>query len=408
MYLHTGSLYWPATLPGHRSYPALRERIRTKAVIVGGGMSGAVCGYVLAKSGIPAVLIEQRTVASGSTSSNTGLLQYSNDKMLSEFACEIGEEAAVRFYRACKQAAEHIADIAESLPGKSEFKRRSSLYFASNAQDVPALRKEYDLLVRHGFDADWWDVERISSRFPFRKEGAIVTRGDAEINPFRFVHGMAEAAADSGLRIFENTAMLSTEGKKGAYRIRTDNGEIEAEHIVYAVGYTPETAGGQWIRANLGRSYAIVTSPLPSLAEWHERFMLWETARPYLYARTTADNRLIVGGLDENVRTPVLQAQDVRTRAMRLLAEIKKLFPGLKPKIDYSWCAAFGESADGLPWLGEDPDRPGQHYCLGYGGNGTIYSMLGAQIIRDRILGENNPVADIVKPNRLVAASRSK
>jgi glycine/D-amino acid oxidase-like deaminating enzyme len=119
-----------------------------------------------------------------------------------------------------------------------------------------------------------------------------------------------------------------------------------------------------------------------------------------LYARTTTDNRIVVGGLDENVRQPTLSEQELRSHSMRLLSELHKLFPALNAQIRYEWCATFGESSDGLPWLGEDPDRPGQHYCLGYGGNGTIYSQLGAEIIRDRLLGLDNPIASIVRPDR--------
>jgi glycine/D-amino acid oxidase-like deaminating enzyme len=365
-------------------------------------MSGVVCGYTLAKSGIDTVLIEQGQVASGSTSANTGLLQYSNDKMLSEFAVTLGERNAVLFYRACKHAVEKLGLIAEGLPRHSDFKRRSSLYYASTADDVPALRKEYEMLERNGFRSEWWDEERIAAHFPFRRAAAIVTHGDAELNPFRFVHAMAEEAAHSGLQIYERTAMRAVEPRAGRYAVKTTDGEIEAEHVIYAVGYTPEQAGGRWIQSSLNRSYAIVTEPIPSLSSWHERFLLWETARPYLYLRTTDDNRIVAGGLDENVRQPVLSGKELAAHSQRLLSELHLLFPELSPDIRCQWCATFGESADGLPWLGEDPDRPGQHYCLGYGGNGTIYSLLGAEIIRDRLLGADNPVARIVRPNRPV------
>jgi glycine/D-amino acid oxidase-like deaminating enzyme len=364
-----------------------------------------MCGYVLARSGIDAVLIEQNTIASGSTSANTGLLQYSNDKMLSEFVDQIGEEDAIRFYKACKQAAEHLNNIAEGLRREVDFKRRSSLYYASTPKDVTSLRKEFDMLHGNGFGAEWWDEEQIAARFPFRKAAAIVTRGDAEVNPFLFVHALAEEASLSGLTIHEKTSMLSVEKSASGYTVTTTEGEIETEHVVYAVGYVPEQAGGRWIKAQINRSYAIATEPIPSLSEWYQRFMLWETERPYLYLRTTTDNRIIVGGLDENIRQPVLSESELHSRSMRLMSELHLLMPDLTPEIRYEWCATFGESEDGLPWIGEDPDRPGQHYCLGYGGNGTIYSMLGAEIIRDRLLGVENPVASIVRPDRVVAVS---
>jgi glycine/D-amino acid oxidase-like deaminating enzyme len=404
MNLHFGSLLWPSTYNRPNHYLPLHGMKRTRVVIIGGGISGAVCGYVLARSGISAILIDQNTIASGSTSANSGLLQYSSDTLLSELSKykHIGEKNAVLFYRACKQAAEHLSNIAEGLRRDVDFKPRSSLYYASAPTDVPALRAEYEMLDSNGFEAEWWGEDKISSHFPLRSIAAIVTRGDAEVNPFRFVHALIEEAHLNGLSVHEHTAMLSVEPSAGGYRVTTTEGEIETEHVIHAVGYAPEQAGGRWIRAMLNRSYAIATDPIPSLSGWFERFMLWETARPYLYVRTTNDNRIIIGGLDEQIRQPVLSQKELHTRSLRLLSELHKLFPDLKPEIRYEWCATFGESEDGLPWLGEDPDRPGQHYCLGYGGNGMIYSMLGAEIIRDRLLGIENPIAAIVRPDRSI------
>lgn len=55
-------------------------------------MSGILCGYELAKRGHEEVLVEAEEIAKGSSSANTGLLQYSSDKMLYEFIDELGKE----------------------------------------------------------------------------------------------------------------------------------------------------------------------------------------------------------------------------------------------------------------------------------------------------------------------------
>ncbi|WP_373232618.1 NAD(P)/FAD-dependent oxidoreductase [Cohnella sp.] len=402
MRLHTGNMYWPSTFAGSIHYPPLLSKKKTRVAIVGGGMSGVLCGYLFAKSGIPAILIEQKTIASGSTSANTGFIQYSNDTLLSELTDSIGEQDAVSFYRSSNQAAQHLYTLIAGMRRKVHFKRRSSLYYASKAEDVPSMRKEYELLNKHGFGVFWWEEAQIAECFPFRRAAAIVTPGDAEINPYLFVQALAEDAQVYGLEVFENTAMQAVEPTSEGYRVITSQGEIEAEQIVYAVGYIPEHAGGQWVRPTFSRSYAIVTDPISSLSDWHSRFMIWESARPYLYMRTTFDNRIIIGGLDENIRMPVRKDQELRKHSNELLSALKSLFPNLSPQIRYELCATFAGSEDGLPWIGEDPQRPGQHYCLGYGGNGIIYSMLGAEIIRDHLLGIYNPIAAIVRPDRLV------
>lgn len=404
MSLHYGSLYWPGTYQNPPRYEPLRGNATSRVVVVGGGMAGVACGYALAAAGIETTLIERGRIAEGNSSSNSGLLQYASDTMAIDFAKTIGESRAIAFYRACKEAAERLRAIADRLPRDVHYKRRSSLCFASAPADVPAMRAEYELLVRHGFDVDWLEEDEISYLCPFRKSAAIVTRGDGELNPFRFVHALAEEAAKLGLAVHEHTMLRTVERSSSGprYVVRTAEGAICADHIVYAVGYLPEQAGGRWIQARMNRSYAIVTNVLPDLADWRDRALLWETARPYLYARTTPDDRIVVGGLDENVRQPVLNATELRAHSLRLLAELKRLFPRLEPDIRYEWCATFGESVDGLPWIGEDPDRPGQYYLLGYGGNGTIYSMLGADLIKDKLLGIDQPIADIVRPDRPV------
>ncbi|RUS47796.1 FAD-binding oxidoreductase [Cohnella sp. AR92] len=400
MTLHFGSLYWPSTRPDSPAYSPLLEPVRCDALVVGGGMTGIACGYTLARSGIDTVLIEQSSICSGSTSANTGILQYSNDIMLSDLADQIGEYDAAEFYRACKSAVEQLVQVAAGLPRDVDVKRRNSFYYASNDRDLIALEKEFEMLSRHGFGVEWWDAERIGSAFPFRKSGAIVTHGDAELNPYRFVSTLAESAVQAGLRVYEKTKFLSVDGRKGSFVVRTNSAEIHAEHVVYAVGYTPEAAGGSWIRAKLNRSYAMVTKPLDSIEDWPQRFMLWETARPYLYLRTTADNRIVIGGLDESFRQPVLSESEVEHRSLRLLSELKLLFPNMRVEKEYEWCGTFGESADNLPWIGEDPSRPGQYYALGYGGNGTIYSAIAARLIRDDIMGIKHPISSIVAPDR--------
>lgn len=68
--------------------------------------------------------------------------------------------------------------------------------------------------------------------------------------------------------------------------------------------------------------------------------------------------------------------------------------------VSHAWNALFGKSKDGLPFIGQDTNQPSKYYLLGYEGNGTCYSMAGANIIYDLIAGNPNPYKDIVKIDR--------
>lgn len=115
MSLYHGSLYWSTTIKDKPVYPKLNRDSSCDVLIIGAGMSGALLTYKLAKESLDVVLVDKDLVGNGSSAVNTGLLQYSNDKMLHSFAESIGEKDAVRFYRLCFNGMEELKRIAETL-----------------------------------------------------------------------------------------------------------------------------------------------------------------------------------------------------------------------------------------------------------------------------------------------------
>ncbi|WP_028609364.1 NAD(P)/FAD-dependent oxidoreductase [Paenibacillus harenae] len=396
--LHAGNLFWPGTLKNTNQYEPLRQNRKTKVAVIGGGMSGAVCSYVFVRSGLSAIMLDRGRIAGGTTLASTGLVQCSNDIMLTDLIMQIGERDAVVLYKACRDSVNKLASIASGLSHDVELRKRSSLLYASSEQELSKLRHEYETLQAFGFDVEFWSSDDIAARFPFRKPGAIVAHGDAEINPYKFVNTAANDAFRQGLEIYEHTDVTKHETlPNGIHLLQTAEGYvIEAEHVVYAVGYEQDELRGKLIKTNMNRTFVMVTGVQPDLQSWHERFLIWETARPYTYMRTTGDKRVIIGGLDEALGLPVHDERALRARSNTLMLRLQKMFPGLSAPIEYEWSAPFGESRDNLPFIGEDPAWRNVYYCLCYGGNGTVYSMLAAQLLRDRICGETHPLAGII------------
>jgi glycine/D-amino acid oxidase-like deaminating enzyme len=61
-------------------------------------------------------------------------------------------------------------------------------------------------------------------------------------------------------------------------------------------------------------------------------------------------------------------------------------------EVAYRWAGTFGETKDGLPYIGQIRQIPRCYFVLGFGGNGITYSVIAAKIIRDALL--NRPNAD--------------
>jgi len=120
---------------------------------------------------------------------------------------------------------------------------------------------------------------------------------------------------------------------------------------------------------------------------WPENSLIWETHEPYLYIRTSNKNRIIVGGEDIEFKNPRLRDALLRKKTHTLETKIKKLFPEIPFVTDMAWCGTFSSTDDGLPFIGNWPGNDRMFYALGYGGNGITFSMIAAQIIKNKLKG---------------------
>lgn len=403
MRLTTGETYWDGTGHAAQLFPVLQEDLETDVLVVGAGMSGTLAAYKLAKAGKQVAVVDKGRTGRGSSSANTGLLQYASDTMLSEFVDTIGERDAVLFYRMCLEAMDELTELAGKLPGETGYRLRDSIYYASREEDVEKLRREYSYLKKYEFPADYLSRERLMDEFGIDKPAALHTWHDAEVNPYRFIQALTEANVGLGVRHFEQTAVdLST---RDGHSVKTESGyRIGYHSLVIATGYGaiyPEIGD----KAQINQTYAIATKPVAGPL-WSDQVMVWETKKPYLYFRTTPDGRIIAGGLDEE--STVLQEDDevILLKGRRILKEVADTFPLAEVTIDKAWNSLFGVSKDGLPFLGRSSEEENTYFLLGYEGNGTCYSMAGAMILCDQMDGITNEYAAIVAPGRSASKAR--
>ena len=95
-------------------------------------------------------------------------------------------------------------------------------------------------------------------------------------------------------------------------------------------------------------------------------------------------------------RRDALISQKTRT----LVKKFGRLFPDLQLEVAYAWAGTFGETKDGLAYIGVHPRFPHACFALGYGGNGITFSLIAAEIIRDYFLGRTNRDAHLFRFGR--------
>ena len=127
---------------------------------------------------------------------------------------------------------------------------------------------------------------------------------------------------------------------------------------------------------------------------------MWNTDDPYLYLRLTDDNRVIVGGRDEHFTKATTKESALEKKAGLLKKDLKTVLPGLVFKKEFAWSGTFGKTKDSLPYIGSYKKTPDTYYALGFGGNGIIFSVVAAEILRDMICGKQNAASNIFSFDR--------
>jgi glycine/D-amino acid oxidase-like deaminating enzyme len=400
MDLKSGYPFWPLKNGLIQTYPPLTQDMACDVVVLGGGITGALAAHHLAEAGLDTVVLDKRDIGWGSTSATTALLQYEIDTSLCELIKMVGEDHAARAYLACRDAIAKIEALTHKLDDSSGFERRKSLYYASKRSDVKALQQEFAARRANGIRLDWLDAKDIEAAFGFKKPAALLSYDAAQVDAYRLTHALFRAAIVQGLRIFDRTTATKVLPEANGICVETDRGpSVQARKLVFATGYESQDYLKHGV-AKLISTYALASEPVAGLSDALKEHLIWESARPYVYMRTTDDGRVIMGGEDEDFRDPIRRDRLIDRKANKLRDKFHKLFPQHQLDIAFTWAGTFGETKDGLAYIGQTPEWPHAYFALGYGGNGITYSILAAEIIRDAILGKQNEYADLFRFDR--------
>ena len=386
MDLRSGLPYWRQINKSHICYPALDADLSCEIAIVGGGITGTLAAYRLAQEGLDVVLLDKRSIGSGSTAASSGLLQYEADVELNDLIDAIGQDQAVRRYRLGTEAIGSIRDMSASLGDDFGFEERGDLYLASRKSHVRRLRREFEVRKYFGFDVEYFDEAELRERYSLNAPGAILSRPAAQVDPLRLTQQLVAAAAERGARIYEQTSVKSIEWSSDCVVLVAQNGQrVRAKRVFFAAGCKTSDYLDESV-SRFHSSFALASTPVRDLDPRLQQCTLWETARPYFYVRNTADDGLIVGGMNCPFTSEQMQHSMIPKQAKKLAQRFGELFPGKVLTVCAAWAGVFGDAKHGLAYVGTSAKHPRAHFALGYGGNGITFGVIASRIIADLVL----------------------
>jgi glycine/D-amino acid oxidase-like deaminating enzyme len=386
-------------------YASLRGHHEAAVAIVGGGMTGALVASMFADAGVPVALVEGALVGRGSTAASSALLLQEPDRGLTELARRYGRETSRRLWQLSSDAVRDLIAMLRRLRIACDLVQRDAIYYATNDAAVVSLRAELERRLGAGFRGDWLTPPAVRRATGVAAAGAIRTRGNAQFDPYKACVGVIARAAESGAAIFERSPVTRIEARRHGVRVHTRGGRIDADRVIVATGYATNDFRPLAGRFRMLHTYVLATPPLTrsqQRALGLGPVMMWDTERPYHYARWTPDRRLLLGGGDRRVRAGVRRDRQFATATRALRDDFEALLPGLADiGIERAWEGLFAMTPDSLPYIGPHQRYPRHLFALGYGGNGMTFGFLAARLLLDVWRGRPSADAELFRFGRV-------
>ena len=256
-------------------FNSLRGDVKTDVLVIGGGLCGILCAYMLKASGVDYVLVEADKICAGVTNGTTAKITYQHGLIFDKIVNKYGIEKAQLYYKSQKDASEKMKAIASQID--DDFEICNSFVYSMDNREI--IEKEVKALNKIGCDAEF--VKK--TELPFSVAGAVKIENQARFHPLKFAYAISK-----DLRIFENTKILELRN----YTAITNGGKISAKKIIIATHFPfINKHGGYFLKMYQHRSYVIALKNAQNIND-----MYVDEAKDGLSFRSHNDLLLFGGG----------------------------------------------------------------------------------------------------------------
>jgi glycine/D-amino acid oxidase-like deaminating enzyme/nitrite reductase/ring-hydroxylating ferredoxin subunit len=383
--------------------PAMPEQLpdglHVDVCVVGAGIAGLSTAYQLARSGAKVIVLDEGPIGRGETGRTSAHLSNALDDRYEWLERVHGADKARLAAESHTAAIDCIEAIARQESIECGFARVDGFLF-SHDRKTRELDRELAAAERAGVA-----VERTGeSCFSFFDTGPCLRfRQQAIFHPLRYLDGLARAIPRWGGAIFTGHRVIDVESGAPC-RVLIEGGKVvHAERVVVATNVPVHARFAVHTKQVAHRSYVIaVEVPAGSIPN----ALFWDTADPYHYARLAPVEgnpdleHLIVGGEDHRTG----QADDANDRWRHLAEWTRARFP-MAGAVARHWSGQIIEPVDGLAYIGRSPGltHPAVFIATGDSGNGLTHGTIAGMLLRDLIVGRENPWADVYDPGRVLA-----
>jgi len=382
---HVGS-YYAASAQAAPARPMLEGAVECDVCVVGAGIAGCSSALHLAEQGLSVVVLEQHRVSWGASGRSGGQALFGIAAGQTKIERLIGAPDARSVWNVSVEALALMRDLIARYSIDCDW-TEGFLYTAVKERQVRELRAELSEL-RERLD---YPSVRYVARAELRELlatdrylGALYDSNSAHLHPLNYTLGLARAAEQHGVRIFESTRAISFSPASAQVRVQTPTGEVRARFLVLCGNvYLGDTVPSLAAKIMAVATYIVATEPLGK--ERARQLIANNAAVSDMnwvldYFRRSADHRLLFGG---RVNYSGLKSFDApgatRVRMLRVFPQLADV------RIDYAWGGHVDITLNRAPHFGRL--APNVYFLQGFSGHGIALTGIAGKLVAEAIRG---------------------
>lgn len=345
------------------------------AVIIGGGIIGVSTLYHLAKRGVPAILLERRKIASGTTWHAAGIVGQLRD---STAQTELGKYTA-RLFR----------ELEIETGQATGYKPNGTINLAIGDVRHEQLLRSHDHAARMGIPSFMLSRHELREKWPWLETGdvqsAFFVPSNGQVNPLDVSVALGKGARANGARVFEDTKVekLVIRGEKIA-GVQTDKALIATDKVLLAGGIWSHLfakAHGVTVPLHATEHFYIVTEAFDGLSKDQPILNISEERT---YWKEDA-GKLLIGSFEKHGKPYGANGIPEDFEFDELPFDMEHVEPNLEKMFERM--PALGEmgiqtffngpesfTPDGRPYLGPSTEIRGLFIAAGMNSNGILNS----------------------------------
>jgi glycine/D-amino acid oxidase-like deaminating enzyme/nitrite reductase/ring-hydroxylating ferredoxin subunit len=380
------------------AFGKLEEDVTVDVAVVGAGITGITTAYLLAREGKRVALVEAGRLLNGTTGHTTAKITAQHDLFYDELISHFGQDLAYLYYAANRDGLEFIRSMVRGMDIDCDFTEEDAYLYTTTDDNIRAIQREYDAYVKLGIPGRLED----DIPLPLTARSAVAMPGQARFHPVKYLTRLLNEFVRWGGLVYEETTVQTVEEGEPSVVVTKDGRKITCLDVVSCSHFPVFETGLYFARLHAESSYALAFRVRGEPPEG----MYLSVDDPKRSLRTIdsgEEKLLLIGG--ETHKTG--QETCTSGRYESLIGFAQQYFD--VSDVLYRWSAHDLITLDKLPYVGRATSKyPNSYVATGFRKWGMSNGTAAAMLLRDLILGVDNPYARMFDPNRANSAAGVK